>query len=152
MKYSALGNVCVGIVCMMVISCSNSELSTTPESQVAVNDEQLEDQNSMESIQAPVSEDLTTYLQGVEDQLGHLKEKHATLVNSATKAEPGSQSRVSLDVRLAELTKKGEEIQFQIEAMKAATGEDHAALQTGMGKTLEELAESYDNALAEFAG
>ena len=61
MKYSAPGNVFVGIVCMMVMSCSNSELSTAPESQVAVNNERLEDQDSMESFQAPVSENLTTY-------------------------------------------------------------------------------------------
>jgi hypothetical protein len=45
MKYSAPGNVFVGIVCMMVMSCSNSELSTAPESQVAVNNERLEDQD-----------------------------------------------------------------------------------------------------------
>ena len=152
MKYSALGNVCVGIVCMMVMSCSNSELSTAPESQVAVNDEQLEDQDSRESIQAPVSKNLTAYLQGVEDKLGQLEEKHAKLVNFVTEAGPGSQSRVSLDVRLAELTKKGEEVQFQIEAMKSAKGEDHSALQISMDKTLADLAQSYDNALAEFAG
>lgn len=152
MKYSALGNVCVGIVCMMVMSCNNFELSTAPESPVAVNDAQLEDQDVAGSIQAPLDENLKTYFQGIEDKLGQLEEKHAKLVNSATEAGPGSKSRVSLDVSVAELTKKGEEVQLQIEAMKSAKSKDQSALQTSMEKTLAELAESYDTALAEFAG
>ncbi len=149
MKYSALGNVCVGIVCMMVIGCSNSELSTAPEAQVAVNDEQLEGKDVMESIQAP---NLTTYLQHVEDKLGQLKDKHAKLVNTEPETGPGSKSRVILDTRLAELTQEGEEVQFQIEAMKAAKGEDQLALQTGIDKALADLDQSYDTALTEFAG
>ncbi len=152
MKYSAPGNVFVGIVCMMVMSCSNSELSTAPESQVAVNNERLEDQDSMESFQAPVSENLTTYLQGVEDKLGQLKEKHAKLEGRVKEAAPGSDSIMTLDVMLVELTKKGEEVQLQIAALKAAKGEEHSALQTDMDKTLADLDQSYDKALAEFAG
>jgi hypothetical protein len=96
-----------------------------------VNNERLEDQDSMESFQAPVSENLTTYLQGVEDKLGQLEEKHAKLVNFVTEAGPGSKSRVILD---------------------AAKGEEHSALQTDMDKTLADLDQSYDKALAEFAG
>ncbi|UCH90418.1 MAG: hypothetical protein JSU60_04670 [Nitrospirota bacterium] len=149
MKYSALGNVCVGIVCMMVLSCSNSEVSTAPESPVVVNDVQLESKDAVESIQAP---NLTTYLQGFEDKLGRLKDKHAKLVSQAKEAAPGSKSRESLDVILEELTKKGEEVQFQIEALKSGKGEDLLALQTGMDKTLADLDQSYDKALAEFAG
>jgi hypothetical protein len=152
MKYSAPGNVFVGIVCMMVMSCSNSELSTAPESQVAVNNERLEDQDSMESFQAPVSENLTTYLQGVEDKLGQLKDKHAKLEGRVKEAAPGSDSIMTLDVMLVELTKKGEEVQLQIAALKAAKGEEHSALQTDMDKTLADLDQSYDKALAEFAG
>ncbi len=149
MKYSALGNVCVGIVCMMVMSCSNSEIGTAPESQVVVNDSQLEGKDATESIQAP---NLTTYLQGFEDKLGRLKDKHVKLVSQAKEAAPGSKSRESLDAILEELTKKGEEVQFQIEAMKSAKGKDQLALQTGMDKTLADLDQSYDQALAEFAG
>jgi hypothetical protein len=152
MKYSAPGNVFVGIVCMMVMSCSNSELSTAPESQVAVNNERLEDQDSMESFQAPVSENLTTYLQGVEDKLGQLKDKHAKLEGRVKEAAPGSDSIMTLDVMLVELTKKGEEVQLQIAALKAAKGEDQNVLQTGMDKTLADLDQSYDKALAQFAG
>lgn len=153
MKDSALGNVFVAIVCMMVVGCSNSELSSAPESQLAVGGATpLSEKDVVQNIHAPLGENLTTYLQGVEDKLGQLKDKHAKLVNSVPEAGPGSKSRVILDARLAELTKKGEEVQFQIEAMKSAKGEDQLALQTGMDKTLAELAQSYDNALAQFVG
>ena len=152
MKYSVLGNVFVGIACIMVIGCSNSELSTAPESPLAGKDMPLGDKDVVENIHAPLGENLTTYLQGVEDKLGQLKDKHAKLVNSVPEAGPGSKSRVILDARLAELTKEGEEVQFQIEAMKSAKGEDQPALQIGMDKTLAELDQSYDKALAQFAG
>ena len=152
MKYPALGNVYVGVACMLVMGCSNSELSSAPESRVAVKDAQLEDQDVVESIQAPLSENLTTYLQGVADSLAKLQEKHGQLANHVPADGPGSKSRVSLDAILDELTKKGEEVQFQIEAMKSAKGEDHPALQTGMDKTLADLDQSYDKALAQFAG
>jgi hypothetical protein len=36
--------------------------------------------------------------------------------------------------------------------MKSAKGEDQLALQTGMNKTLADLALSYDHALVQFAG
>jgi len=34
MKNSVLGNLGLGLVCMMVVGCSNSELGTSPESQL----------------------------------------------------------------------------------------------------------------------
>jgi len=36
--------------------------------------------------------------------------------------------------------------------MKSAKGEDQLALQTGVDKTLADLAQSYDSALIQFAG
>jgi hypothetical protein len=146
MKNSPLGNVFVGIVCMMVIGCSNSELSSVPESQLAVADTPLSDKAVSENIEAPLGQNLTIYLQGVEDKLGQLKNKHAK------EAAPGSDSIMTLDVMLVELTKKGEEVQLQIAALKAAKGEDQNVLQTGMDKTLADLDQSYDKALAQFAG
>jgi hypothetical protein len=59
---------------------------------------------------------------------------------------------MTLDVMLVELTKKGEEVQLQIAALKAAKGEDQNVLQTGVDKTLADLDQSYDKALAQFAG
>jgi hypothetical protein len=41
---------------------------------------------------------------------------------------------------------------LQIAALKAAKGEDQNVLQTGMDKTLADLDQSYDKALAQFAG
>jgi hypothetical protein len=140
MKNSPLGNVFVGIVCMMVIGCSNSELSSVPESQLAVADTPLSDKAVSENIEAPLGQNLTIYLQGVEDKLGQLKNKHAKLEG------------MTLDVMLVELTKKGEEVQLQIAALKAAKGEDQNVLQTGVDKTLADLDQSYDKALAQFAG
>jgi hypothetical protein len=152
MKNSPLGNVFVGIVCMMVIGCSNSELSSVPESQLAVADTPLSDKAVSENIEAPLGQNLTIYLQGVEDKLGQLKNKHAKLEGRVKEAAPGSDSIMTLDVMLVELTKKGEEVQLQIAALKAAKGEDQNVLQTGMDKTLADLDQSYDKALAQFAG
>jgi len=152
MKYSALGKFFVGIAFMMVIGCSNSEFSSAPESQLAVTDTLLSEKDVVENIQAPLGQNLTMYLQGVEDKLGKLKDKHAKLANHVPEAGPGSKSRVTLDATLVELTKKGEEFQFQIEVLKSAKGKDQPALQTGMDKTLADLDQSYDKALAQFAG
>lgn len=152
MKYSVLGKLVVGLACMMAIGCSNSEISTAPESQLAEKDAQLESKDLTKSIEAPLSENLTTYLQGVEEKLVKLKEKHAQLVGQVPEVGPGSKSKVILDARLAELRKEGEEVQYQIEAMKSAKGKDQLALQTGINKTLADLDQSYDTAIAEFAG
>jgi hypothetical protein len=149
MKYSVLGNVCVGIVCMMIVGCSNSELSTAPESSLVGKDMPLGDKVVVEKIQAPLGENLTTYLKVVEDKLAQVKVKHDKLVGHVKEASPGSDA---MDATLVELTKKGEDVQLQIEAMKSAKGEDQLALQTGVDKTLADLAQSYDSALIQFAG
>jgi len=152
MKHSLLGNVFVGIVCMMIVGCSNSELSNAPESSLAGKDMELGNKEVVENIQAPLGENLTTYLKVVEDKLAQVKVKHDKLVGHVKEAAPGTDSTMALDALLVELTKKGEDVQFQIEAMKSTKGEDHLALQTGMDKTLSDLAQSYDNALAQFVG
>jgi hypothetical protein len=41
---------------------------------------------------------------------------------------------------------------LHIEALKSAKGEDFQALQTGMDQKLADLDQSYDKALASFAG
>ncbi len=152
MKYSVLGKLFVGLACMMGVGCSNSEVSTTSESQLVGKDMASGNKDVAENIQASVAKNLTTYLQGFDDKLSQLKDKHAKLVSQAKEAEPGSKSRESMDAILKELKKKSEEVQFQIEILKSGKGEDQLALQTGMDKTLADLDQSYDQALAEFAG
>lgn len=153
MKYSVLGNVCFGLACLMVMGCSNSELSTAPESPVVVGEgTAMSEKDVVENIQAPVGENLTTYLKAVEDKLGQLKEKHAKLANGVSEAGSGSKAKESLGAILDDLTKKSEEFQFQIEAMKSAKGGDQPALQADMDKALADLDQSYDTALAQFAG
>jgi len=102
--------------------------------------------------QAQTGVTLTTYLKGVDDKLVQLKDKHAKLVEQVQKDGSGAEPTVALNAILGELKKKGEELQFQIEAMKSAKGEDQLALQTGMDQTLKELTQSYEKALAEFLG
>jgi hypothetical protein len=152
MKYSVLGTVCVGIVCMMVVGCSNSEISTAPESQLPEKAVPLIANEAEETIQAPLDEKLTTYLKGVEDKLAQVKVKHDTLVGHVKDVAPGSDSLNAFDATLVKLKKKGDDLHFQIEAMKSAKSEDQLALQIGMDKTLADLAQSYDDALAQFAG
>ena len=152
MKYSVLGNLGIGLVCLMVVGCSNSEVDTSSESQLAGTDTSLNDKDVVENISAPSGESLTTYLVGVDDKLGQLKDKHAKLMGQVKEAAPGSDSVQALEAKLAELTTKGEELQFQIEAMKAAKGDDQLALQAGMDKALADLDQSYDTALAPFLG
>ena len=152
MKYSVLGNLGVGLVCMMVVGCSNSELGTSSESRLTGKDIPLENEAVVETQQALTGETLTTYLKGVDDKLVQLKDKHAKLVDHVQKDGSGAEPTVALNEILGELKKKGEELQFQVEAMKSAKGEDQLALQTGMDLTLKELTQSYDKALAEFLG
>jgi hypothetical protein len=152
MKYFVLDNLGLGLVCMMVFGCSNSELGTSPESQLTGEDTPLESHAVVEAQQALAGETLTTYLKGVDDKLGQLKDKHAKLVDHVQKDGSGTEPTLALNAILGELKKKGEELQFQIEAMKSAKGEDQLALQTGMDKALADLAQSYDDALAQFAG
>ncbi|MDH5563079.1 MAG: hypothetical protein OEY91_05560 [Nitrospirota bacterium] len=152
MKYSVLGNLGVGLVCMMVVGCSNSELGTSSESRLTGKDIPLENEAVVETQQALTGETLTTYLKGVDDKLVQLKDKHAKLVDHVQKDGSGAEPTVALNEILGELKKKGEELQLQIEAMKSAKGEDQLVLQTGMDQTLKELTQSYDKALAEFLG
>ena len=136
----------------MGVGCSNSETSLSSESQSTGKGLPLDDKASAENRQIPVDVYLTTYLQGVEDKLDKLKDKHAKLVGQVKEAAPGSDSIMALEATLDELTKNGEEIQFQIEALKSAKSEDFQALQAGMDQRLADLDQSYDKALAPFAG
>jgi hypothetical protein len=152
MNYPVLVKVLVGVVCIMGVGCSNSETSLSSESQSTGKGLPLDDKASVENRQVPVDVYLTTYLQGVEDKLDKLKDKHAKLVGQVKEAAPGSDSIMALEATLDELTKNGEEIQFQIEALKSAKSEDFQALQAGMDQRLADLDQSYDKALAPFAG
>jgi len=56
------------------------------------------------------------------------------------------------DIALDDLIRKGQALQRQIEALKAAKGKDWLTLRPGINAALEELSQSYDKALAKFAG
>ncbi len=144
--------VLVGMILMMNIGCSNSDSSISPESQLAGKNSQKGDKAVAENIHALSGENRTKYFKGVEGKLKLLKAKHAKLASHQPKAGPGPNSKIVLDSILKELTKEGEEVLWQIEAMKSANGEDHPPLQAGMDLTLEELNHSYDKALDQFLG
>jgi hypothetical protein len=152
MKSSVLRNIVMGMVCLLGVGCSNSESGSSSESQVPGQDMALDNNAVPETEQTLAGETLTTYLEGVDDKLAQLKDKHAKLVDQVQKEGSKAEPTVALNAVLGELIKKGEELQFQIEAMKSAKGEDQLALQTGMNKTLADLALSYDHALVQFAG
>lgn len=152
MKISVLRNVVVGMICLLGVGCSNSELGSSSESQLAEKNISLDNNAVAETQQSLPGESFTTYLKGVDDKVDQLKDKHAKLVDHVQKEGSGAEPTVALNGILAELKKKGEELQFQIEAMKSAKGEDQLALQAGMDKTLADLGQSYDDALAQFAG
>ncbi|MEX0829120.1 MAG: hypothetical protein WD032_02655 [Nitrospirales bacterium] len=152
MKSSVLKNIVVGMVCLLGVGCSNADPGSTSESQVTGKDMALDNNAVSETEQALGEETLTTYLKGVDDKLAQLKDKHAKLVDHVQKEGSGAEPTVAFNAILDELKKKGEELQFQIEAMKSAKGEDQLALRAGMNKTLADLAQSYDHALVQFAG
>lgn len=152
MKPSVLKNLSVWFVCMVLVGCSNSELGTAPESQLAKKDTSLENNAVVEVQQALVGETFTTYLKEIDDKLGQLKVKHAKLVDHVQKDASETEPTVALNPILSELKMRGEELHIQVEAMKSAKGEEQLALQAGMNKALADLAQAYDHALAKFSG
>ena len=152
MKYSMVVNVLVGMVWLMIAGCGTSESGSPDESRLAEEKMQLGDKEVVDTIQAPGEENLNEYVKIVEGKLGQLTDKHAKLVDLGQQAELGSEPQAAFDTSLGDLTKKREEIQVQIETVKAAKGKDWIPLQSGMNQALEELGQSYDTALAKFAG
>ena len=152
MKYSVAVHVLVGMVWLMIAGCGASESGTPEEFQLAGEEVQSGDKEAIETIQVPVEENLNEYVKTVEGKWDLLKDKHAKLVDQAQQAGSGTEIKVALDTNLDDLTKQGEEVQRQIDELKVAKGKDWLALQSGMNQALEELAQSYDKALAQFAG
>ena len=127
MKYSVVVNALVGMVAMMVVGCGNFGSSPQEETRVE-------------------------YSKYAEGKLGQLLDTHAKFVVQVQQRGLGSERQAALDATLDDLTKKGEAVQRQIEALKASKGQDWLALQFHMNQALQELAQSYDKALAQFAG
>ena len=152
MKYSLAVNVFVGMVWLMVAGCGTSESGSPEEYQLAGEEVQSGDKEAVETIQASMEENLNEYVKIVEGKMGQLLDKHAKLVDQAQQTGSGTEAQVALDANLEDLTKKGKEVQRQINKLKAAKGKDWLALQSGMNQALEELAQSYDKALAQFPG
>ena len=151
MKYSAVVNVLVGIVWMVVAGCGTSESNTPQESRFAEEKVQSGDKEVVETSQASLQENRNEYVKIIEEKLSQLNENHAKLVDQA-QATSGTEVQVVLDKTLDDLTKQGKEVQQQIDELKEVNVDDWLALQPDMNQALEELAQSYDRALAKFTG
>ncbi len=152
MKYSLGVNVLVGIAWMMVAGCGTSESSAPQETRVAEEPIQLGEKEVVETSQASLNENRNEYVKVIEGKLIQLNDDHAKLVVQAQQAGSGTQVQADLDTTLKDLTKEGKEVQQQIDELKAVKAEDWLALQSDMNQALEELAHSYEQALAKYAG
>lgn len=141
---------CIAI--LGVAGCNTSEPGPSDESGLAGKEVQSEDKEVAETSQAPMEEDLNTFLEGVEGKMDQLKVKHVKLVNRVQQAGLKTKPQTTFYATLDDLKKKREDVQIQIEALKTGKKKDWTALQLGMNLALESLAHSYDTALAQFAG
>lgn len=152
MKISAIVSALFCMVWLMVSGCNTSEPGPSDESGLAGKEMQSEDKKVTETTQAPMEEDLNTFLKGVEGKMEQLKVKHVNLINRVQQAGLRTKPQTTFDATLDDLKKKREDVQIQIEALKTGKKKDWTALQLGMNLALEGLAHSYDTALAQFAG
>ena len=151
MKNSVVINVLLGMVLMVVAGCGTSESNAPQETRLAEEKVQSGDKEVVETSQASLQENRTEYVKIIEEKLSQLNENHAKLVDQA-QAVSGSEVQVVLDKTLDDLTQQGKEVQQQIDELKEVNVDDWLALQPDMNQALEELAQSYDRALAKFTG
>lgn len=152
MKYSVGGYILAGIVLLMVAGCGTSESGPSDESSLAGEERPSGSNEVVETIRAPFEVDPKDYVKTVEGKLGQLQYKHIKLVDRVQHAGLESESQAAFDTNLDALTRKGKEVSRQIEALKTGKGKDLHALQLGMNLALEDLAHSYETALAQFSG
>ena len=127
MKHSVVVNILVGMVWLLVAGCGYFE-------------------------SGPPEETRHEYAKFAEGRLGQILDTHARLVVQVQQRKLVSERRTALDVTLDDLTKKRQAVERQIEALKAAKGQEWFAHQFRMNQALEELAQSYDKAFARNAG
>ncbi len=152
MKYSVIVHVLVGFLCMVITGCGMSESGVSQESKLSVEKVETGANSVTEGSQAFLVDDRNEYVEVVEAKLIQLNDDHAKLVDRAQQAGSGTQLQADLDTMLNELTKQGIDAKEQINELKSAKVEEWLALQSGMNTALEELAQSYDQALAKSAG
>ena len=140
------------VVWLMASGCNSSEPGPSDESGLAGKEVQSRDNEVVETIAAPLEENISAFLSFVEDRMDLLKVKHVKLANRIQQAGLNSESLVAFSATLDDLKKKRGEVQTQMKALKTANEKDRASLQLGMNLALEELAYSYDITLAQFSG
>ena len=152
MKNSVWGNVLLGIGCLVIAGCEYSESGFSDVSSPVKSEAKFGDQEVVNAMQASSEELLHEFSKVVEGKLSQLKKKQAKLTEQVKKDEIVSEAKAALDATLDDLTKKGEAVQIQIEALKAAKGDDWLALQPGVNQALEDMDQAYEKALVYFAG
>ena len=152
MKNFLIGYFVVGIVCVMVAGCGTSETGSPEESKLAVKERPSGDQEVITTIQTPVEENLDAYIKVIQGKLGHLKEKRAELVTRVQLVGLAPGPQVEFDATLESLTRKGKEVQRQIAALKIVKGKKWMTLRPEINEALEEVNQSYDEALGKFSG
>ncbi|GJL64162.1 MAG: hypothetical protein NPIRA04_28160 [Nitrospirales bacterium] len=151
MQYSVGVNVLLGIAWMIVVGCGTSESNPPQDTQFAEETHQPGAKEAVETSRASLEEGRNEYVKVVEGQLHQLNDDHEKLVDRAHQARPGTQVQADLHKSLENLTGQSQKVQQQIDELKATKVEDWNALQSGMNQALEELTQSYDQALARYA-
>ena len=127
MRYSVVANVLISLVGVMVVGCGYFGSN-------------------------PPEETRTEHSMFIEDKMDQLRDAHARLVLQIEQRGLESKRHTSLDALLNDLAERREAVQRQVEALKMAKGQDWFAIQYVMNHALEELAQSYDQALAKYPG
>ncbi len=152
MKYSMVVYVLIGFMCVVVAGCGMSESDNPQDTKLSGGNIESGSTETAEISQASSGESRSEYVQLIEGQFEKLIDNHAKLVGRAQEAGSGTQVEADLGTVLDDLTKQGQVVQQQIDELKAAKPEDWNALQPGMNKAMEELAQSYDQAFTKYAG
>ena len=127
MKGSVVMWILIGMLCMLVAGCGKFN-------------------------PGPPEKTRHEYSKFAEGKMGQMLDKHARLAVQIQQRGLEFERRTALDTTLDDLAKKREAIQRQIDELKAAKGQGWWALQFRMNQSLEELAQSYNRAFAQFAG
>ena len=153
MKRSVVVSVFVSLLGFGVLGCESSETESPQESRLVENDDLVpgSQQSGLESAQGPAGEAFLEYVQVVEGKFQELQVRHATLVDRIQQAGKGIGSPPGLDLSLADLTEKGQIVQHQMEALRAAKGAEWLALKSGINTALQELSHAYDKAIIQVA-
>lgn len=155
MKYPILVIVLVGMSCMFVTGCGNSELDSSITSKVTGEEKPLEelgDKKVVEPSQASLEKDRNEYVRIMEEKLNKLNADHTKLFNHAQQAGSGTELQIFLNKDLEVLTQQRQRLQQQIDELKVVKGVGWLELQTPINQAIEELAQLYEKALSRLPG